>query len=179
MIFGKRVLVLLAVGIFSLLGAAATEAEIYKWVDGQGNIHFQDHPPQAAGKISDLEVRDSSPSLPRELTPAPPAAAGNQGQAAAAKSPVKSQQASPRTMRVELYTVAWCPWCKKAREYFRSLGVPFTDYDVEKEPLAAARKDELDPQKGVPFAIVNGVKIHGYSPEAYSRALASPAPGNP
>ena len=41
----------------------------------------------------------------------------------------------------------------------------------EKDRAAAARKRELDPKRGVPFAIINGRLIHGYSESAYERAL--------
>ena len=173
MLIGTRALLLLAVGCFSLLGPVTATAEIYKWVDEQGRVYFQDHPPPTEAKVADVEIRDSSPTQPRNLTPT---AAGSQpGQSAAAAALTQS----PRTMNVELYYVEWCPWCKKAREYFRSMGVSLIEYDIEKDKSAAARKAELDPEKGVPFAIVNGVKIHGYSPAAYSRALGSAAPTSP
>lgn len=171
MLIRTRALMLLALGCFSLLGPTTATAEIYKWVDEQGRVYFQDHPPPTEAKVTGVEMRDSSPSQPRNLTPT--AEAGRPGQSAAAAIQ------SPRTMNVELYYVEWCPWCKKAREFFRSQGVLLTEYDIEKDTAAAARKDELDPKKGVPFAIVNGVKIHGYSLEAYSRALSSSASTNP
>jgi hypothetical protein len=52
-----------------------------------------------------------------------------------------------------------------------SRGIPFTAYDIEKDAWAARRKGELDTRGGVPFAVINGQKIHGFSPEAYERAL--------
>ena len=30
--------------------------------------------------------------------------------------------------KVELYTTSWCPYCKKARDFFRSRGISFTEY---------------------------------------------------
>jgi glutaredoxin len=72
---------------------------------------------------------------------------------------------------VELYVTSWCPYCHKAIHYFRSRGIPFTAYDIEKDASAAQRKTRLDDRKGVPFAVVNGQKIHGFSPSAYERAL--------
>lgn len=76
-----------------------------------------------------------------------------------------------RAAQVELYTTNWCPYCTKAKDFFRSRGVPFVEYDIEKDAAAAARKRSLDGRGGVPFAVVNGRKIHGYAPEAYARAL--------
>jgi glutaredoxin-like YruB-family protein len=72
---------------------------------------------------------------------------------------------------VELYVTSWCPYCKQAKQYFRSRGIPFTAYDIEKDATAARRKGELDTRGGVPFAVINGQKIRGFSPEAYEKAL--------
>jgi glutaredoxin len=76
-----------------------------------------------------------------------------------------------KSNEVILYTTSWCPYCKKAKEFFKSRNIYFTEYDIEKDRDAAERKKRLDSKSGVPFAIVNGQQIHGYSPSAYERAL--------
>jgi glutaredoxin len=73
--------------------------------------------------------------------------------------------------RVELYTTSWCPYCQKAREFFRSRGISFTEYDIEKDKEAALRKSQLDNRNGVPFTIIDGRGIHGYSESAYEAVL--------
>ena len=73
--------------------------------------------------------------------------------------------------QVELYVVSWCPYCKQAVNFFQSRGIPFTAYDIEKDQDAAARKNRLDSGRGVPFAVIHGQKLHGYSEESYRRAL--------
>jgi glutaredoxin len=73
--------------------------------------------------------------------------------------------------QVELYVTSWCPYCKQAENFFRSRGIPFTAYDIEKDSSAALRKEQLDSSRGVPLAIINGQKIRGYSEEAYMEAL--------
>lgn len=75
------------------------------------------------------------------------------------------------SVQVELYVTSWCPYCKQAIQHFRSRGIPFIAYDVEKDGRAAQRKNQLDSRNGVPFAVINGQKVHGFSPEAYERAL--------
>lgn len=92
------------------------------------------------------------------------AAASAEGGAAAGKAAVAAPQ-------VELYITSWCPYCKQAEEFFRAQGIPFIAYDIEKDSAAARRKAELDSRGGVPLAIINGQKIHGYSAEAYREAL--------
>jgi len=75
------------------------------------------------------------------------------------------------TNQVELYVTSWCPYCRQAIDFFRSRGIYYVLYDIERDDNAARRKKELDPRKGVPFAVINGVKIHGFSEEAYKKAL--------
>jgi glutaredoxin len=72
---------------------------------------------------------------------------------------------------VELYITSWCPYCEKAVSFFRARGIPFAAYDIEKDKNAAFRKKLLDAQKGVPFAIIYGQPVHGFSEQAYLRAL--------
>lgn len=73
--------------------------------------------------------------------------------------------------RVDLYVTSWCPYCHKAQAFFAARNIAVSLYDIEKDPRAAARKQQLDPRQGVPFAVVNGQAIHGYAPERYEQAL--------
>jgi glutaredoxin-like YruB-family protein len=75
---------------------------------------------------------------------------------------------------VELFTTSWCPWCKKAREYFTTRGIRFTDYDIEKDAEALKRKVGLDGGTSVPTAIIGAKVIKGYSPSGYQAALEQP-----
>ena len=42
---------------------------------------------------------------------------------------------------------------------------------IEKDKNAAARKKQLDKRNGVPFVVINGRGLHGFSAAAYERAL--------
>jgi glutaredoxin len=72
---------------------------------------------------------------------------------------------------VEIYITDWCPYCAKAIKFLETNGINYVVYDVEKDREAAQRKKELSGRKGVPFAIINGKKIYGYSEASYSKAL--------
>jgi glutaredoxin len=100
----------------------------------------------------------------------PPPADQVQQRAAPAQTPAVRQQ-EVRSNQVELYVTSWCPYCKKAINYFQSRGIAFTAYDIEKDRDAAKRKQNLDGQGGVPFAVINGIAVHGYAPEQYGQAL--------
>jgi glutaredoxin len=73
--------------------------------------------------------------------------------------------------KVELFITNWCPYCKKAEQFFQSRGIPYVAYDIEKDKTAAQRKSQLDAQPGVPFAIINGQPVRGFSEQAYLKAL--------
>jgi len=156
---------ILAIMILLLLSQGFASAEYYKWEDENGNINITDYPPptKSAKNVEihqqEQESGNAIPSSPESRETAPKASSGN-------------ADINPRKINeVILYTTSWCPYCKKAKEFFRSRNIYFTEYDVEKDRDAAERKKQLDPRGGVPFAIVNGQQIHGYSPGAYERAL--------
>jgi len=52
-------------------------------------------------------------------------------------------------------------------------GVNFKVYDIEVDKVAARRKKKLDSGRGVPFAIINGIAVNGWSQRLYESALAS------
>jgi glutaredoxin len=72
---------------------------------------------------------------------------------------------------VELYTTSWCSYCRRAREFFRSRSIAFTEYDVEKDREAAVHKHDLSGWSGVPVAVINGQVIRGFSKSMYQKAL--------
>ena len=72
--------------------------------------------------------------------------------------------------KVELYMTSWCPYCKKAEAFFKSKGIAYTTYDIEKDTAALARFQKYHVQ-GVPLVIIGGTTVAGYSIEEYERAL--------
>ena len=158
----------LCVSIISLLLTAIVNAkDIYKWVDENGTVHFQGSPPENTKQPVTIkwlptyedDYRDSQRSAPEQNT-------GNPG----SPTPSTARETS-RAPEVELYITSWCPHCKRALDFLRSRGIPFDAYDIEKDKNAARRKERLTRESGVPFAIINGKAVHGFSEVAYERAL--------
>lgn len=79
--------------------------------------------------------------------------------------------AAKPTAMVEIYVTSWCPYCKQAIKFLKDNRIPYVVYNIEKDSAAAKRRDRLSPRQGVPFAVINGTKIYGFSAEAYSEAL--------
>ena len=158
----------LTVSIIALLLTATLNAkEIYKWVDENGTLHFQGSPPQNTKQPVTIkrlptyedDYRDSQSSAPEEEK-------GNPGSPTTASARETSQKPE-----VELYVTSWCPHCKRAIDFLRSRRIAFSEYDIEKDKQAARRKNRLTGKSGVPFAMINGQPVHGFSPGAYERAL--------
>ncbi|RUM40894.1 MAG: hypothetical protein DSY70_02625 [Desulfobulbus sp.] len=120
----------------------ASYAKMYTWTDRTGKIRRTYYPPPA-NQVQRKKV---------------------------AKRSTTRKQAVGRNS-VEIYTTSWCGYCKKAIHFFQQRGIAYTVYNIETDKEAAARKRKLDGRSGVPFAVVNGRKIHGFSASAYEAAL--------
>lgn len=128
--------------IVQILLPPVSFAKLYTWTDRNGIVRRTYYPPPAN------QVRKNKASRQNYTV----------------QQPVGKNQ-------VELYVTSWCPYCKKAIRYFESKGIAYKAYDIEKDKQAAARKNQLDGQGGVPFAVINGTRIHGYAPDLYTQAL--------
>jgi glutaredoxin len=172
-----KVYQLLVVFFVLILASSASSVEIYKWVDDKGVVHFSDTPPQDVSE--DLEEEEaSSPDSNSDSNPqeTSPGAAESQN---AALEPgffdiLKQSPEAPEALEeptVEIYVTDWCVYCKKAEQFFRSKGIEFAAYDIEKDQNAARRMMAFTSKRAVPFVIINGQGIQGYSVEAYTAAL--------
>ena len=166
----KNALFIFCFGVFVM--ATVANAQTYQWVDDHGVVHLSDSPPsQGISTLVEIESpanfkRNPPTNLPSAQN-TPNSESGNVPAAAA------EERTEPQNITVELYTTIWCPYCKDARNFFRSRGISFTEYDIEKDEEAARRKNDLDGGRGVPFVVICDQKIRGFSTIAYERALAS------
>ena len=165
--FNLKTLLSIFIIELALLGTGSA-TEIYKWVDENGAIHFQESPPQNIKQPVTIKrlptYQDNYRDYENNTSKQPSANTSS-------NNPTNDRETS-REAEVELYVTSWCPYCKKASEFFRSRGIPFTEYDIEKDKRAARRKKRLTKENGVPFAIINGQPIHGFKRAAYERALS-------
>lgn len=71
---------------------------------------------------------------------------------------------------VVLYATDWCGYCKLTRRFLDQKGIPFKEYDIEKDAEARKAYEALG-GRGIPVLDVNGTLIRGYEPEAILAAL--------
>ena len=157
--------------LFVLLTATGFAfSQMYKWVDEDGKVHFSDSPPPNVESVREIQSIRTQKGSSQSVMPAK----RDTGKIMRNKYPVRESSDKTKTRKapvVELYTTSWCPYCDMARDFFRSRGIPFTEYDIEKDRSAALRKSQLDRGRGVPFVVINGHGISGFSKEAYEKAL--------
>jgi glutaredoxin len=158
-------LIIVMIGVF----VEPSVADMYKWVDEKGVVHFSDTPPDNADR-SDVETLPAYTTHENDEYTKESHSIENKDNRS---NPTDTLGKNPwvKKPKVELYTTSWCPWCKKARNFFRERGIVFVEYDIEKDKAAARRKAQIDRQNGVPFAVINGIGISGYNERAYNDAL--------
>ena len=163
------------VTLFLILTFGISSAEIYKWIDENGVTHYSDSPTTDTPDINEAENDDnqSSNAASADSRPIPEKVPestldpeffdflkDSPEEAVATRAPI-----------VEIYETSWCGYCKKAKKFFRSRGIKFTTYDIEKNPRAARRMMTMTHKRVVPFVVINGKGIHGYSEQEYTLAL--------
>jgi glutaredoxin len=131
-------------GLFVVLGLSLFTpngyADIYRWVDASGKVHFSDEKPHST-ETEKVQVEVNSIEG-FEVTAA--------------------DYLTARARRqVVMYSTAWCGYCRKARQYFRAKDILFTEYDVE-----TTRKGRRDYAKlkgtGVPIIFVGNQRMQGF-----------------
>jgi glutaredoxin len=135
----------LAVALLCQAGAAAAAA-LYRWQDAEGRLHLTDTPPPPDARLLSKS----------HLAPAPPAAAPR---TSAAEGPGQPQAAE--ALDVVMYATARCPYCQRARQYFRARGISWREIDIESSAQAEREFQALG-GAGVPLIFVNGARIAGF-----------------
>ena len=72
---------------------------------------------------------------------------------------------------VKIYSTATCPWCKKAKEYFKENNIEFTDVDVSADEAAQKEMVEKSGQMGVPVIEIDGKILVGFDQGKIEEAL--------
>lgn len=134
------------------LFAVNSHADIFRWVDEQGRIHFTDKPPpQAESQSVRLRINSfTSPSIePFQFD----------------ESLISKRVVTPDVI---MYSTSWCGYCKQARRYFNQKQIAFTEYDVEKTDKGKQDFKRLG-GKGVPVILVGDRRLNGFSKRAFEQ----------
>ena len=152
------------------LATYPVSAEIYKWIDAEGNVHFSDKQP-ARTNAKPVQLKSSinsydSTSIPKfEYTPN------------TKRKPVNKTKSNKlpklRPRQVIMYSTVWCGFCKQAKAYFKQKGIAFAERDIEKSPQAKQEYQSLG-GGGVPLILVGNKsgtkKLSGFSIARFNTA---------
>lgn len=149
-----------AILVVALLVSAPAFAQIYKWVDAEGKVHYDSRPPAnvKAEPITDGKVSTVAPQKPVQAGPA------------AASAPTRAKPASATQPRVVMYATSWCGYCAQARQWFSANRIAFTEYDVEANANAMAEFRKLG-GRGYPLIMVGDERVAGFSQRRLAQLL--------
>ena len=71
---------------------------------------------------------------------------------------------------VTMYATDWCPYCERARAFFRRHDIPFVEHDIDKSPGAKAEYRRLG-GRGIPLIFVGERRVNGFNEPALRDAL--------
>jgi len=57
-------------------------------------------------------------------------------------------------MKITIYSTRSCPYCTMLKRWLDEKSVPYTNYNVDENPIAAKNMIRLSGQMGVPFSTV-------------------------
>lgn len=137
--------------VLFLFFCPAAQADFYKWVDENGQTQITDYPPPSDKAAKDIEIHPSGGSDTKVVE--------------------ADEEPSSADVSVFIYTKDECPDCDRAREFLTAKKVPFTEYNMDKDPNAIIRRKAVDDSEDVPFAIINRNRVYGFSESVYERAL--------
>ena len=132
-----------AVFLLALAFALPASAELYRWTDEQGRVHYSDQPPP--------------PSIKKHQRIRVPGA--STGEATQARPPVV------------LYTANCGATCDQAADYLRQRGVPFALKNAERDPAAAKELKQRTGVMEVPVLFIGESMQRGYSPSVWDKML--------
>jgi glutaredoxin len=164
----KKIFISFILVYLTLVVSAGARADLYKWADQEGVVTISDYPPQNKAAKGNVQSWSNTKGGSQAESPLNTPDRYN-------KSTFDADTAReikrPNLPQVELYTTSWCSYCRQARHFFQSRGIFFKEYDIEKDQSAALRRREMDKRGGVPFAVINGHRLLGFSEAAYLKAL--------
>ncbi|MBE0624993.1 MAG: glutaredoxin family protein, partial [Burkholderiales bacterium] len=133
-----------------LLLPLLAQAQLYRWVDENGKVHYSDRVPLSGAK-----------NLQKQAIPAAPGSS---------PLPYELQQAV-KNFPVALYTSEGCKdLCVRARELLNKRGVPYSEHGVVSEADIAELK-RLSGGSGVPVMTVGREVYKGFESGMYKAAL--------
>lgn len=75
------------------------------------------------------------------------------------------------TNSVTVYSTTTCPYCDMMKNFLDQQNIPYTNVDVQKNPIEANKLVQTTGQMGVPQTNVNGEWVLGFDPNRVMELL--------
>lgn len=135
------------------------QAEIYKWTDENGKVHYSDNAPenQASQTVQVAEINTFT-NVTISDTP------GWQG--------FFQPPANTAPDTVVIYTTRRCGFCRKAKQYFAAHDIAYTERKVDEDREAYDEFEALG-ASGVPVILLGEKRMNGFNADAFAALYAS------
>ena len=170
----KKILTIAFLLTAILFAVMPAKAEMYKWVDENGVVHYSDTQPADGQKTETFETyeyTDPPPESSESVLDSLIETISEETKKIEDYLKEKKKAEGKPKANVEIFTTDWCRYCNLAIAFLQKNKVDYRQYDLAKDPVAAARKQQLAGGRGVPFAMINGKKVYGFSEENINRRL--------
>ena len=122
----------------------ATAAQLYRWTDAQGGVHYSDQPPPPnIKKMEQIQTPDED------------------------QGPAAGQSGAP----VVLFSGNCGPTCDQAAAFLRQHDIPFALKNADQDPAVAKELKQRTGSMGVPVLFVGESMQRGYSPTIWEKML--------
>ncbi|MDH3637473.1 MAG: DUF4124 domain-containing protein [Gammaproteobacteria bacterium] len=135
--------------IVGCLFTSLVSAEVFRWVDADGRVHFGDQPP-AVSEAGRVELRINTYESPS----------------------ISENDLATGAREIVMYSAAWCAVCKKTKRYFEKNGILFVEYDIETSEQGKRDYRKLG-GRGVPIILVGDKRLNGFSAAAFEKIYNS------
>lgn len=82
-----------------------------------------------------------------------------------------TKKTEKKSKRIVVYTTDGCPWCVRAKEYLKSLALPFKEVNLSKNPGEIDKLVKRTGQMGTPQIDINGKFVIGFNKPEIDRLL--------
>lgn len=139
-----KALVIVTLGICSLSLGVSANAQLYKWVDENGRVHYSDQ------KQEGVQLQDVKGTV-------------NSYEAVS-----YDESLFTHADKVVIYTRPTCGYCNKAKAFFARNGIRYKEYKIESSTLAKKKYARLN-ATGVPVIFVGKKRMNGFSEHHFEK----------
>lgn len=146
----ERYQILIPLLFVVLMNISTSHAQIYKWINADGEIQFGDKKPlNKKSENINLKINTyKSVTVDPEI--------------------LKDTKKNYKNKKVSMYSAAWCGICRKAKKYFNNNNIAFIEYDIDNDKAAKKRHKAMG-ATGVPVIFVGDRRMNGFSAASFER----------